>query len=335
MAAGEAKSDFWWLVGVLALLGLAWLVTGGPTNPDARIGPFLRPPVPLDTGTTTATYQSPSTGSPPAGRVGYYYAGNQPVPDASHSSYFDQFSFDTGNARYEYQPNQEYIALNYRGQVPVDITGWYLTNGKGERNYDVGGKLVRGQSDAMVIPQVAKLFVSGVASQIMNNLIMPSNGRVIITTGRLPSSSDFPSVMSFQTNSCTGYLGALPDYRIQPYLGSYCPVPRDWPGISQMSSDCYNFIGSLGTCHTPIFERKSDGFTYIDGREDRLTSPCRDFVKTNYNYNGCLANFSVQSDFYKPEWRVFLNRSWELWAAERETITLYDKNNKIVAQTKY
>jgi len=134
----------------------------------------------------------------------------------------------------------------------------------------------------VVIPQVAKLFVGGAVNQLMGDLIVTPNSRVVVTTGRLPGSADFPSVVSFQTNSCSGYLGASPDYRITPSLWSSCPAPRDWSGVGQMSSDCYNFINSLGACRTPKFERKSDGLDYIDGREDRLTSLCRDFVKRNY-----------------------------------------------------
>ena len=334
MAAGEAKSDFWWLVGVVCLLGLAWLVTGGPGRQESRVAPLLEPPAPLGQGRTISANNNSKGTKEVAG--GGYGVANQSVLDGSFSPYFDQFSINVGNARYEYQPNQEYIILNYRGQEPLDITGWYLTNGKSERNYDVGGKLIHGTSDAVLIPKVAKLFVSGQAQQVTSNLIVMPKGRVIITTGNLPSSSDFPATFSFQVNSCSGYLGEPSWYRLQPSLARNCPVSRDWPGVSQLTSECYSFVDrSISSCHTPVFERKSDGYNYIDGREDRLTSTCRDFVKKNYNYNGCLANFAGQPDFLKPEWRVFLNRPWELWDKEREIITLYDRNNKIVTQTKY
>ena len=33
MAAGDAKSDLLWVIGMVALLAIAWFVTGGPGRP--------------------------------------------------------------------------------------------------------------------------------------------------------------------------------------------------------------------------------------------------------------------------------------------------------------
>lgn len=335
MAAGEAKSDFWWLVGVICLLGLAWLFTGGPARWETGFGPFINPPVPLDP--KQVTYYAPD------GTAGSEYRAYNQAQDNSgismndRSIYYGLFSIEQGNARHEYQPNQEYITLNYTGNRPVNITGWRLSNGAGERNYDIGGdKLIRGVSSSVFIPQVAKLPVSGQGKQFLSDMVLaPSSSRVVINTGNLPSSSDFPSSYSFQVNSCSGYLGKNPRYGISPSIGGFCPSTTDWPGIQQMSNDCYNFIGTIGSCRTPEFERRADGMNYIDNREDRLSSVCRNFIKENLNYNGCITAFSNRPDFYKQEWRVFLNHPGELWSKDREVITLYDNFGKIVAQLKY
>src|SRR3989344_2754315 len=101
MSAGDAKSDFWWLVIVVVVLGCAWLATGGPSRPEDATAPYLRPPAPLDTG---PVYRSLNPSSPNSNDGG-------DIASGVRSSYFGQFSIDAGSARYEIQPNQEYITL--------------------------------------------------------------------------------------------------------------------------------------------------------------------------------------------------------------------------------
>lgn len=334
MAAGGAKSDLWWLLLVLVILGLAWFATGGPNNPEATSGIFLRPPAPLDSNNYPVN-NSPSSGTAGSNYGAYNNLDASAIPAASQSAYAGQFSINIGNARYEYQPNREHITLRYHGAAPVDITGWYLTNGKAERVYDTGGgNLARLPSDVVLIPRVTKLFRAGSDNAATSNLVVSNNAQVVITTGSAPSSSPFP-VGNFQVNLCSGYLEDLENVDFSPTLWSSCPQPRDWPGVSNVDNACYQFASYLRSCHAPKFERRADSVDYVDGQVNKLSTSCQNFVQNSFTYNGCVAAFSARSDFYQNEWRIFLNRPWELWAGERETITLYDKDNKIVAQEKY
>ncbi|MEK7650881.1 MAG: hypothetical protein AAB364_03400 [Patescibacteria group bacterium] len=332
------KSDLWWLVLILLGLGLAWFVTGGPNNPEANSGVFLKPPAQLDNNNYVPTSNNvPTSQGTAGGNYGAYNNLNSSnIPAASQSVYAGQFTINTGNARYEFQPNREYITLNYRGPAPVDITGWYLMNGKADRVYDTGGgNLARLPSDAVLIPRVTKLFRANGNNAANSDLILSDNAQVVITTGGPPTSSPFPLNANFQTNLCSGYLDDLENVDFSPSLWSSCPQPRDWPGASNIDNACYQFVSYLRSCHTPKFERKVDSVDYVDNQVNKLSSSCQNFVQNNFTYNGCVATFASRPDFYQNEWRIFLNRSWELWANERETITLYDKNNKIVAQEKY
>lgn len=338
MAEGPVKSDLWWLVLILLGLGLAWFVTGGPNNPEANSGVFLKPPAQLDNGNYYGNSgQNNISGQGTAGSnyAAYNNVGGNEIPVASQSSHFGQFSINTGNARYEFQPNREYITLNYRGTAPVNLTGWYLMNGKSDRVYDTGGgNLARLPSDAILIPRVVKLFRAGGNNTVTSDLIVSNNAQIVITTGAAPNSATFP-ISNFQTNLCSGYLDDLENVDFSPNLWSACPAPRDWPAASNIDNACYQFLSYLRSCHAPKFERKVDSVDYVDNQVNKLSSSCQNFVQNSFTYNGCVANFSSRPDFYQNEWRIFLGRPWELWANERETITLYDKNNKIVAQEKY
>lgn len=326
MAAGEAKSDLQWLGLVILLLGLGWFISGGPNNPEATTGPFIRPPERLDI--TTYNYNSVPTYSG--------YDTNSALPPDLRSAYFEQFSIDTGNARYETQANREYLAINYRGSVPVNVTGWYLTNGKSDRLYDTGGSnLERGVSDVIVLPRVRKLFIAGTQNLPDSDIVLMPNSRVVITTGSVPSNDPFPVNADFQTNICSGYIGRFTSLQLSPSLYGFCPAPTSWPGAEAVGGECYRYIKNLSSCHTPDFEERMDGNVYVDGRLDFLTSSCREVVKRNFNYNGCVAAFANRADFYQPEWRIFLKRPWELWANERETVTLHDRDGKVVTQLKY
>lgn len=317
---------------MVGLLGLAWLVTGGRGNPEATSGPFLLPPEKLDSDITTNNYSGVADSN-------YYNYNSNPdassVSSANRSTYFGQFFINQGNAQYESQPNREYISITYQGEKPVDITGWYLTNGKGERTYDVNGSLTSLKPDVALLPRVTKLFQGGGNNLADSSLIVSRGSEVFITSGSLPSTGYFPPILNFQTNICSGYLEEMEYTNFSPSLWSSCPLPRDWPASAGVANECYQYLTGLGACRTPKFERKTDGLDYIDGYRDQLTSACRTFVQQNFNYNGCVATFSSRADFYKNEWRVYLNRPWEMWARDRETITLYDQENKIVAQTKY
>ena len=57
---------------------------------------------------------------------------------------------------------------------------------------------------------------------------------------------------------------------------------------------------------------------------------CTAYVTSKINYNTCVDKHRLDSDFYKPEWRVYLNRPEELWDSRREFIKLLDQNKQTI-----
>ena len=238
-------------------------------------------------------------------------------------------SIDSGNCQYEIQPNQEYIALeaNYNNPAPIVVTGWLVANGK-------SSLASRSGPTAVTIPGGTRLFIGNSANPATTPITLVPGARLVLTTGRMPNSDPYPINANFLTNKCTGYLDALPQYRFTPTLRRSCPSPAKEPGVSNLDNECYQFSSRLSYCHTPKIERDTDGYEFIDGVSG-LSGYCRAFLEEHFNYNACVKWHEQDQDFYGDEWRVYLNRSWELWAPNRERITLYDQLGKIVAEESY
>ena len=161
-------------------------------------------------------------------------------------------------------------------------------------------------------------------------------GSATITTGRPPSTSQWPANVNFQTNACIGYLAEeVRDFRMSPTLPRQCPRPDEESGVNNLSDDCYDFVRRYSACHTPKFTRDSEGYDLLDGRRYALPSTCRAYLLDHFSYDRCLVWHQTDPDFYGDEWRIFLNRTWELWAENRETISLYDAAGKLVDQISY
>jgi len=247
---------------------------------------------------------------------------------------------ERGNSSSEYQPYKEYISLRSSGLKKgetVNITGWSLSNNKGARFYQINDTQVRGTSDRVYVPQAAKVFLT-TGTNYQSPIIMKTGSKVVLLTGSVPNKSPF-EVTNFQVNKCSGYIEDLDNYKLFPPLQSSCPDPREEIDLNSLDQSCYNFVQNLALCHTPEFpERTRVGdkweYGYVDGVPG-LSSQCKTVIKTRYNYNSCIALHGSDSDFLQNEWRVFLNRPWELWAKTRETITLYDNLGRVVNETSY
>ena len=326
---GSATGDLWWFVAIMMALGLVWYATGGPSRPEARQGPFIQPPAPIGAGEIYGAGHQPapplhSSTIPPSYQSGGPNPNNLKEPPlAARSPWYGQVSIDTGNGPYEIQPNQEYITLeaNYNNSGPLTITGWSLTNAKS-------------RPDAALIPRGTRLFIGNSANSMTLPITLAPGGRLVLVTGQMPNSDPYTINANFLTSKCTGYLDALPYYRFTPALRRSCPAPAKEPGIKNLDNECYNFVSYLSACHTPKIERDVDGNEFIDNNSG-LSSNCRAFLQEHFNYNACVKWHEQDPNFYGDEWRVYLRRSWELWAPNRERITLYDQSGKIVAENAY
>lgn len=333
--------DLLWFLGIFALIGVFWFATGGPNRPEATGGLLISPPAPLGSG---ATYGRNTSGNniysnSNNSRINYSGPNSEIVKKLKSgevlSPWAGQVRLSTGNARYEAQANREYVTLeaNYNNGAPVTVTGWRLTNGKGQRYYTSGE---RGVSDNIIIPTAVRLFVGGGANNTPEPITLVPGGKVVIVTGAVPTVAPYAINSNFLVNKCSGYLDNLPNYTFTPGLYSNnCPRPSEEVDADILADDCYNFVRSLPSCHAPKFEERVGGVFLVDGRTDRLTAQCRAYVQTHFNYNACVAAHVGDGDFWGKEWRVYLRRPWQLWDTEREVITLYDAQSRVVDRVSY
>ncbi len=240
-------------------------------------------------------------------------------------------SLGTGNASYVYQPYEEYITIENYGREAVNITGWQLKNGKDERSYNYGGEPQRFSADYATIPQAVP-HISPMGVEFPQDVVLKDGERAIVTTGSVGVRTPY-TITSFKENICSGYIEALPDYAFTPPLNQSCPSPRLEPGVANLDSECRAFINTLSSCRTPEFNAKTpDGKgscnTCVNGKI--LSSSCAAFIKAHYSYQGCLAFHGKEPNFSGRTWRIFLGKSWEMWADEYETIELYDRLGRLV-----
>src|SRR3989344_2286704 len=227
-------------------------------------------------------------------------------------------TISSGNAPYTYQPYQEYITIENWGEDQVNITGWQLKNGKDKRTYRVGSGLQRFSADTAAIPTTSE-----------GDVILKSGERALVITGSMGIQTPY-KITSFKEDKCTGYIEALPDYTFEPPLQQSCPDPGNEPGVENLDRECRVFIERLSPCRTPLFGQLDEfGYRCENCTENQviLSGSCASFVKEHFNYQGCLAYHSTDPEFENRTWRIFLGRSWEMWAEDYETIELFDRFN--------
>jgi hypothetical protein len=321
---GSSNNDTLFIIIIVVLLLLSWvnlLVTKKGTSAN----PFsVTIPLPEN------SYSSQNSGSG---------AGSQ-IVSGQKSQWYELVNISSGNASSEYQPGQESIILRGSGQLksPVNISGWRLENGKGSRTYQVGNTITHFDSDIAIIPNAVNVFLPKGANPILP-IMLPPNGQVTIVSGS--ANYNGTSMPSFRENECTGYLTrdtANPFY-LNPSVSTSCPAPSKESGVTSLEQSCRQFVEALGYCRTPDFDTSViiDGLAqkgYVDG-VGGLSSSCQDYLRAHYNYNSCVSNHLQDKNFFTDNWRVYLNRPWELWAVDHETITLFDSEGKIVSQYSY
>ncbi len=338
-AKGSGLSDISWFLLVISGLAIVWWFSGGPNNPAANAGPFLRPPAPLGSG--EAYYSIPSVALPQFADYGDGNAANvdanETVPPSGASPWLGKVKIGSGSAQYEFQPNHEYITLEaaYNNSEPINISGWWLKNGKDSRTYHVSGQSRPGVSDWVRIPLAVETFVGGEANAPRDPIMLAPGGRAVISTGAIAARSPYHINASFRVNLCSGYLDDLPNYIFTPNLWTQCPAPRDELNLNTLDDDCFDFVKNLAACHVPEFDEDADGNEYVDGRLLDLSRHCRAYVAEHFDYNACLRWYGQSPDFKSDEWRVFLNRSFELWEDNREIITLLDADRRVVDEYRY
>jgi hypothetical protein len=345
-------NDLWWLIILLIGGGVLWFMNGGPQKIQSAGGikTYLNPPnigIPMNTPSGSSGNKAnpvATRASAPAVANG---ANSRPTPkptpkptptvNPNDSQYKGKITLRVGTARSGNNSSQEYVYITAQknNSGPIVVSGWQLKNDQSEIFYSVNGQNVPGQDTVVSIPQGIKLetFKVGDAAGLGPIILKPGD-TVIVVTGNPPSVS--PQIAyNFQVNKCSGYIDDLPYHALTPRISYSCPRVQEEYSFDQFSQDCIDFMTShYGTnCHTPVIKQDSKQGDLFDGKS--LSQYCKTYILQHFNYDSCLANHKTDTDFYKPEWRIYLNRVWPLWSNTKEKITLMDNYGKIVDQISY
>jgi len=198
--------------------------------------------------------------------------------------------------------NEEYIDIIYtptKGAAPVDISDWMVADSRGE-SYKLGG--------ISIIPSIAPI-----ANQ--DRLILRGPARVHVVTGRSPLGENF------RINKCATYFSQYKTF--YPSLSVSCPSPNREPGQDDLSDTCYQYIRTLSSCriptNIPLF----------------LDNTCREFIQQNISYDACVKNHKNDTDFYKDEYWVYLNRPEHIWSDVRDSVILKDARGSVIKSVSY
>lgn len=236
--------------------------------------------------------------------------GNTSRPEAPLS---ERVTFSSGNASSERDPNREYVSFYVSsGGSPVIISGWTLES----RRITAGSSQTLLESKTEYkIPEGAVL-PDNFGNSIVTPIVLTGGERVVVTSGHSPQVYPASLSVSFKTNACSRYFE--PGYSFMPSLSApSCPSPyNEVEGVS-LEDACVRYIEGLWSCSDP---------TLTDNPKLNLFSnQCREFISKTFNYKSCVALHKSDTDFYGSEWRVYLDRTGDLWK-KGDTVRLLDQN---------
>ncbi|MCX6731523.1 MAG: hypothetical protein NTX55_00860 [Candidatus Parcubacteria bacterium] len=224
-----------------------------------------------------------------------------PTASSTESAYKYNVGLRAGYGARESNPQEQFVEITASSQnnKPIKITDWSLT-GKSGLDIKIGSGAYLPYS-AQVNPQQA-IFLN------------PGEKAVIIT-------GESPIGTSFRLNKCTGYFAQFQNF--YPDLPKDCPRPKDENPLLNLNDQCLDYLDRLPACQMQI--SITPGLSYA----------CQTYINDKINYKTCVEIHKNDSDFYQPEWRVYLGRRETLWKKERETIILKDENKKIIDWVSY
>lgn len=230
------------------------------------------------------------------------------VGNYTTSYYAGQVKLRRANATNE-KPADEYIEVYMDTKATSDIilNGWTIKSTVTNRT--------------VTLSNISQLFRFGRAGSAEELRMSPKN-KLTIVTGASPITQN-----SFRANKCSGYL--LQFYTFKPSFSSSCPRPEDefkaYGKIPVTDDSCYDYVRRISSCKVP--QAKDIPTT--------ISLACRYFVESNLNYNSCLDTHLKDADFWKDDWRLYLNRSEELWRKTREELVLLDQYGNLVDSVNY
>jgi len=303
----DAMKDLRAFILIMAILAFVWLFTGGPLRPSSKSGWFLyKPPQKAVQETKKQTEEILGTKSSTPSKEAAQNSSSKQSSSSSQSSIKPDFVVLKATMARETDPNKEYVEIkaDKKNKSSLKITGWKL---KGKTGLDIA------------IGKGASYIYASIANQPQEDIYLKPGEKAVIITGKSPLGTNF------KLNKCAGYFEQFNEFI--PELNTKCPLLRDEYLPSDLNDNCLDYIDRVSSCQTIISIPYKYSF--------KLPSSCQDYVTQNANYKTCLENHKDDSDFYLPEWRVYLDRSEELWKKKRETITLYDSKNNIIDSVSY
>lgn len=194
----------------------------------------------------------------------------------------------------------EYIRLSAsrNASESINITGWKLIS--------------LFSNNQTTIPQGTNLYRPN-GQSVVGNIILNPRDTVYISSGKSPISE------SFRINKCSGYHEQFLDF--SPRLRLQCPYPEEDLDIpfSIHTTECHEYVDRLPRCKIHTTEPPLE-----------VNDDCREYIYQKISYPACVDFHKNDKDFYKAEWRLFLERRNPLWSRKYEVIQLIDNEGKIV-----
>lgn len=309
---GEAGSELILVVSIIIILGILWVLSGGPERSDQNQQSDI------------VTFSS--KGSIISGINSFFipirressdvetFENNQEYKDVVEefgqvrdfgetSPYWGLVTIKkTSSGPRQATAKSEYVTLNvsYKLSEPLTITGWKLQS------------MV--SNETVTIPEATKVSTSGNVN-IEQPIVVSAKDELHLLTGYSPIGN------SFQINKCSGYFEQFQDFT--PSIQKLCPLPREEFVFAEsdplrFGDSCLTYIENMSQCHM-LLEALPIGFS----------SSCTLFITEKINYSSCVKNHKNDEDFFKPEWRIYLKRDSEVWN-NRDIIRLLDNNGKTV-----
>lgn len=221
------------------------------------------------------------------------------APAASQET-IDTATLNVRNAK-ESDPNKEYVEIQASkdNKNPLNISKWRL---KGKIGLDIA------------VGQGTILYLPG-QNNPRQEIILKPGGKAVIVTGASPLGTNF------HLNKCIGYFEQFQNFI--PRLPQECPPAKDEVLPNNLDDKCLDYIERVPRCEV------------IKSIPPIMSSSCQDYLSVKITYNSCVEIHKNDTDFYKPEWRVYLGREEELWKKNRDTIVLMDQNGKIIDSESY
>jgi hypothetical protein len=204
--------DMGFLALFLIVLGVIWVVQGGPSKLPKPSGPFLET-VPLPT-------------SQPEDRVFQNEERRKEnILSERESVYIKKASLRIGGAK-KSNPQEEYVEIvaDRNNKEPISITGWIL---EGKEGLDIP------------IGQGVFLFYAS-RINVQSPIVLKPGERAIISTGMSPVGT------SFRLNICSGYLTQFQTF--VPYISEECPRISDEKLPAHLSDECLDYIETIPRC---------------------------------------------------------------------------------------